>query len=190
MKTKWHVFYWFMVYIGPSSPVRTAHVCVHKLGRTVVHNTAENSSHNVHSYPPDNPTNTQAVPLSTRNTHATVLLALNCRTHVFSQFAKFIGVLAKNLFSRILEARHPVVVGEVCEIHLKKHTHTNTLTSIQVSYDKRVKKYVNFYSSPLYEPLKCSGMDHTGFTLQIHCTCFCLVALIRRRHHCLVVAAI
>ena len=36
-------------------------------------------------------------------------------------------------------------------------------------------------SAPSYEPMKCSGMDHTAFTLQIHHTCLYLVAFTRRQ---------
>ena len=43
-------------------------------------------------------------------------------THVLFQFTEFFGFLAKNLFSRVLEASDPVVVGEVSQVHLQTNS--------------------------------------------------------------------
>jgi len=59
-------------------------------------------------------------------------LTLAALTHLFPQFTKLFCFPAKNLFGRVLEARDPVVVGEVRKVDLRTQTslaHTQTFIS-------------------------------------------------------------
>jgi len=55
---------------------------------------------------------------------------LTAVTHLVPEFTKLFCVLAKDLFSSVLEAGDPVVVGEVRQVHLSRTRHDTVRAEI------------------------------------------------------------